>query len=50
MSHSNGSDKRAAFTGLIVTAVLLFLMSFTIVKLTNRSYASREGAAAEATK
>ncbi len=50
MSHSSGSDKRAAFTGLIVTAVLLFLMSFTIVQLTNHKYASAEGTAAESSK
>ena len=49
MSHSHGSDKRAAFTGLVVTAVLLFLMSFTIVKLTSHHYTSK-GEAAETTK
>ncbi|MBK6486646.1 MAG: hypothetical protein IPF98_07225 [Gemmatimonadetes bacterium] len=43
------SDKGAAFTGLIVTAVLLFLMSFGIVKWTNAKFASHEGAKAEAT-
>jgi len=32
-------DKRAGFVGLIATAGLLFLMSFTIVKLTNAKYA-----------
>jgi len=31
-------DKKAAFIGLIVTALLLFTMSFTIVKLTNAKY------------
>ena len=49
MSESHGSDKRAAFTGLIVTATLLFLMAFTIVKLTNNAY-SHEGSAAETKK
>ena len=49
MSESHGSDKRAAFTGLIVTATLLFLMAFTIVKLTNGAYA-KEGTAAETKK
>lgn len=44
------SDKGAAFTGLIVTAVLLFLMVFGIVKMTNAKYAGHEGAKAEATK
>ena len=32
-------DKRAAFVGMIVTAVLLFIMAFTIVKLTNAKFA-----------
>jgi hypothetical protein len=45
MSELHGSDKRAAFTGLIVTATLLFLMAFTIVKLTNSAYSNKEGAA-----
>jgi hypothetical protein len=45
MSELHGSDKRAAFTGLIVTAALLFLMAFTIVKLTNSAYANKESAA-----
>ena len=31
-------DKKAAFIGLIVTAALLFAMSFTIVKLTNAHF------------
>ncbi|HUQ82247.1 MAG TPA: hypothetical protein VM076_13940 [Gemmatimonadaceae bacterium] len=46
MSLHSG-DKRAAFIGLIVTAVLLFIMSFTIVKLTNAKFAGHkaEGAA-----
>ena len=39
-------DKRAAFTGLIVTAVLLFAMSFTIVKLTNAKFAKHKAEAA----
>ena len=41
-------DKSAAFIGLIVTAVLLVAMSFTIVMLTNRKYAGETKA--EATK
>ena len=40
-------DKKAAFIGLIVTALLLFTMSFTIVKLTNAKF-SREKAEAKA--
>ena len=45
-------DKKAAFIGLIVTAALLFTMSFTIVKLTNAKYAKlkAEEAKAGATK
>ena len=35
-------DKNAAFIGLIVTAVLLFTMSFTIVKLTNAKFAGHK--------
>jgi len=38
-------DKKAAFIGLIVTAILLFTMSFTIVKLTNAKYAHEKGEA-----
>lgn len=47
MSQNHGSDKKAAMTGFVVTAVLLFLMAFTIVKLTNAKYAGEKGAAAE---
>ncbi|MEP7343611.1 MAG: hypothetical protein ABI877_00030 [Gemmatimonadaceae bacterium] len=50
MSQNHGTDKQAALTGLVVTAVLLFIMCFTIVKLTNAKYANKEGAHAEATK
>ena len=38
-------DKKAAFIGMIVTAALLFLMSFTIVKLTNAKFAGEKGEA-----
>ena len=38
-------DKRAAFVGLVVTAALLFIMSFTIVKLTNAKFAREKGEA-----
>ena len=31
-------DKKAAFVGMIVTAALLFVMAFTIVKLTNAHF------------
>ena len=42
-------DKRAAFVGMIVTAALLFIMAFTIVKLTNAKFAGHkaEGKAGE---
>jgi hypothetical protein len=36
---------KAAFIGLIVTAVLLFTMSFTIVKLTNAKFARHKAEA-----
>ena len=41
---SPGLDKKAAITGMIVTAVALFLMAFTIVKLTNSKYAGESKA------
>ena len=50
MSELEPGDKKAAFTGLVVTAVLLFILAFSIVKFTNRLYAGGEGAHAEATK
>ncbi|MGQ0649983.1 MAG: hypothetical protein ACT4P7_20730 [Gemmatimonadaceae bacterium] len=50
MSAPRPSDKPAAFRGLIITALLLFVMCFTIVKLTNRKFASHEGAAPAAAK
>ena len=50
MSLNHGPDKKAAMTGFVVTAVLLFLMAFTIVLLTNAKYAGEKGEQAEATK
>lgn len=41
-------DKRAAFAGLIATAALLFLMAFTIVKLTNAKFAGHKAEATAA--
>jgi hypothetical protein len=38
-------DKKAAFIGMIVTALLLVAMSFTIVKLTNAKFAREKGEA-----
>ena len=46
--HAHHDDKRAAFTGLIVTAVALFIIAFTIVKLTNAKFASHEAGGAPA--
>jgi len=48
----HGSDKAAAFTGLIVTSIALFIICFTVIKLTNAKFASHgEGEAkVEATK
>jgi len=43
------SDLGAALTGLIVGAVVLFIIVFTIVKLTNSSYAGEHEAAPVAT-
>jgi hypothetical protein len=44
-------DKKAAYIGMIVTAALLFAMSFTIVKLTNAKFARHKAEAkAEQTK
>ena len=45
MSELQPTDKRAAFIGLIVTAVLLFVVAFSIVQLTNASYAGEKAAA-----
>lgn len=45
VSSPQPSDKAAAFRGLLVTAVLLFVMAYTIVLLTNRKFASHEPAA-----
>ena len=47
--HSHSSDARAAFTGLIVGAIVLFGILRTIVYLTNARY-SHERPAAETTK
>jgi hypothetical protein len=45
MSELQPGDKKAAFIGLIVTAILLFAVAFTIVQLTNASYAGEKAAA-----
>lgn len=43
-------DRNAAFTGLIVGVVALFVLCFGIVKMTNAKFASHEKPAAEAAK
>jgi len=42
-------DKKAGFTGLIVGAIVLFCIMFTIVQLTNRHYAGKAEPGATAT-
>ncbi len=49
------SDRKAAYTGLIVGAVLVFLILYGVVKVTNARFAAEHGehgaaGAAEATK
>ena len=48
-NHAHSSDRSAAFTGLIVGAIVLFGIVRTIVALTNAKYAG-ERPAAEAKK
>lgn len=45
---SHGSDMGAAFAGLVIGVIALFLVLGMIVKLTNRSYESEKPAAAAA--
>ena len=51
-STQHGTDKGAAYTGLILGVVFLLAVSLTIVKLTNAHYAAEKGheAAAGATQ
>lgn len=49
MSELQSGDKRAAFLGMIVTTVLLFVVAFTISKLTSASFAG-DPAHAESSK
>ena len=46
MSASGQTDKSAGFTGLILGAIAIFVIIFGIVRITNASYASEEGAKA----
>lgn len=44
---THGSDMGAAFAGLVIGAIVIFLILGTIVRLTNRHYESERPAAAE---
>ena len=39
MQHDHKADARAAFLGLILGAIILFSILYTIVRLTNARYA-----------
>ena len=48
-SHSAGDhDRSAAFMGLGIGAVVVFVILFAVVKVTNNSFAHEEGGAKEA--
>jgi hypothetical protein len=47
-ASSHRADARAAFTGLLVGVVALFLLVTTVVLLTSRHYGGEKPAAAEA--
>lgn len=42
--HHHASDRSAAFTGLILGAIALGIVIYSIVFLTNRKYEGKEGA------
>ena len=42
MSELETGDKRSAFIGMIVTALLLFIFAFGIVQWTNSKFAGAE--------
>jgi hypothetical protein len=46
MSELEPGDKRSAVIGMIVTSIALFILAFTIVKLTNAKYAGESHAEA----
>ena len=47
-SHAEApNDRKAAFTGLIVGAIAVFVILFATVKLTNASFAAGEHGAKE---
>ena len=45
MSAPQPGDKSAAFTGLILGAIAIFVLVFAIVRFTNASYAGHEAGA-----
>ena len=47
--HDHKGDARAAFTGLIVGAIVLLALLYTIVMLTNRKFAGHAAEAPAAT-
>jgi len=49
MSAPHPGDKSAGFTGLILGAIAIFLIVFTIVRLTNAKYNNEKAEAAPAT-
>ncbi len=48
MSSPHSGDKSAAFTGLILGAIAIFIIVFTIVRLTNARYNGEHAGAAAA--
>lgn len=46
MHHDHKADMRAAFMGLILGAIVLLGIMYTIVRLTNAKYAGHSEAAA----
>jgi hypothetical protein len=50
MSAPQPGDKSAAFTGLILGSIAIFVIVFAIVRLTNAKYAGHEEARPAAVK
>ena len=48
MSAPQPGDKSAAFTGLILGAITIFVIIFSIVRMTNARYSAHEDAEAPA--
>jgi hypothetical protein len=48
MDHDHKADARAAFMGLILGAISILLIVYTIVYLTNKKYEGHEAASAPA--